>query len=293
MKALYVLLAASLVLLGCVKNKTRRLDVQVFVVTKGGENIRLGLVPIQVARKADVKAYLGRKRLEILPRLKEADASYPLLHEKWSTEDAQAEELDRERSAAEGSLEELRSKRADYTLHVDELVRAANQGIWRTGSAPSPETQAENQQRVRLEGQRQLAQMDADIAALEKQQEARRGEVERLRRLKEIDIRAASDAQETDWNLRKWKSLEQDLFSLPSLAMATTDADGRAILKFSAEEEVVLIAAGQRAVGEKNEKYVWVVCGPGSQLLLSNDNLLQEDDRVPLLVAEAYASLRD
>lgn len=93
----------------------------------------------------------------------------------------------------------------------------------------------------------------------------------------------SSDPEEAE---RLMFSHEWLLKKLPNpTATAKTDADGRFSLKCRRGD--VVIAASQREVFNKTERYVWVFKAEGGETMLSNDEMIE----IPLLILQKISRL--
>ena len=70
-------------------------------------------------------------------------------------------------------------------------------------------------------------------------------------------------------------------FGLPVFKKTLTDADGKFSISYPQDRAFSVFAKAQRMIGDKTEKYCWLVNAPSgadvTQLLLSNNNLVLTD----------------
>jgi hypothetical protein len=213
------------------------LDGTAFIVTKSGENIKLGLVPIDCISMVDLAPYLVQKQ---------ATATIEI---------AQLELLIK---AADEKIQEIDGMNWEGVNFDPSYAESRLQGIerWRT----------EQFERM-LEG-------------------VRNGEQEATRRSNAGWTEAWVKWKELNAELESYDSGEFYFASLPlPVLSAKTDADGKFQIQVPRSGSYALAASATRHVGDKVEKYYWLLQidthGESSQkVMLSNDNLYMGGSRL-------------
>ena len=94
-------------LIGCASQRQGELKGEVFIVTKGGENIKLGLVEISVIPEAEINAAIAKKKPAMdstLAQLKsdfdKASAEYNSVHQRYEQADQNYDRAQKEATTA-------------------------------------------------------------------------------------------------------------------------------------------------------------------------------------------------
>ena len=313
------LIIATIFLFGC----KQRVDVNVFVVTKGAENVKLGLVEVGALKKEEAIQSLRQfieKREERIKKLKteietKSVAAAESSKRYWAAHD-EKEKAERARDSAAKSiyrtifaahercnsyLKEVRIKVTDEKTfdNFEKKVSADRNGL------VNFEFRGEESYKIDF----------ADISMLH----------EDILKYKEIfshdfwagmsterdaALKAIQDFIDADANASKagqacaasFSTNESDALSkakeeltevlkiahlfenLPNPVLtAKTNADGVCSLELPSSGKWIVAASAQRMVGDKMERYFWLVEVPdgkssGTPLFLSNDNCLNENE---------------
>jgi len=272
---------------GCKPNETS-LSGQIFIVTQGAANVRLGDVEILLIEKRQVVEFLARRHLEIesektvrsqevataseLAMKAQQDFDWFLANRPFTTN------LDYVHTKADYDLADLAHSRMLVTrsaqkARVDELERKYGQArSVNSGSGYNRERRGESKAlQDAKKGYAAKANQEAADAyhtarnALEQTEEQiirKRNESERLRNeLDEIERRAKADAtakpdgansrrNQAEGRLARWPSTEDFLngFSPLVIRKARTDANGNFSLTYPSDVTFTLFVKAQRAV---------------------------------------------
>lgn len=223
---------------------------QVFIVTKSGESIKLGLVHVGIAdnqlaeiEKKSISDMLTKNLSESKAKIDEARASYQAARDLY-------DKLLPDYTKAQKALHDAVSAEGIYAIGDNEVdgvdsVQAANI--------------------VTLN--RQLAAIGAKIAPLYDDFMA-----------KFQNLRVLVEEQQNDVQ----GSLDTFFSTFGGVADTKTDADGKFTLSVPEGKSYVLVAQTSRSVGDTTEKYYWIEdvdltkANNGLTILLSNDNLVDD-----------------
>jgi hypothetical protein len=267
-----LLLAASLASVSC--GRETEVRGSVFIVTRGADNQKLGLVVVsaipadQIKRFVEEKKARVRAQLERLRRTNEArgadiDAAQRAYDEAKKTVD----DLTAQKEAVSSRQAELNSSSQPY---LDDLIEED------LGDSPALAAEVAKQRKVR----QQLRTLAQQAAKLSSQADTARNRLASAER--QLTAAKAEAAAET------LKVLElvngAALFEgIPEgAAKAVTDADGKFALKLPGPGKYALAARAERRVYDKTERYFWIVWveaggkGP-DQIMLTNQNMLGEE----------------
>lgn len=259
----------------------REVEIQgsVFIVTKGAENQKLGLVIVSAVPADRMKQFVENKKSHIksqLDRLKKADesrgADLAAAQKGYDEAKKMLDDLLAEKTAIASRQEELGSSINPY-LDSPYLVDEDD------SSALAAEVAKQRKVRQQLRSLAQQATKNASLA------DAARARL------------AAADKQLTDAKTQVAAERQKmlDLLNEAALfegipegsAKAVTDADGKFTIKLPASGKYALAARAERRVYDKTERYYWIVWveagGRGSkQVMLTNQNMLgqEADDSV-------------
>jgi hypothetical protein len=231
-------------------NSSGVLKGQVFIATKGGSNIKLGLVPVHVLSEETVVDHLHAK-------IAESNRQIELLRPK--VEEA-------ERDLAEGlrlHAQELKSKRKEVKLlekYKQDRAQTTDDYIY-----------TETKKRV---GYAYTDALDSLELKYERDLWAIRNRVKSAANVEKRSQVVSELAKKSKY----WESAEFYFLNMPSGYVETkTDADGEFVVTIPRKERMVLIAEAHRLAGTIEESYYWLIWasldGQSSRrILVSNDN---------------------
>ena len=301
------ILLLSLTLFGC-KPKETTLSGQVFIVTKGGENIKLGLVEVQLLDKQQVKDFLQKMQpqidLEIASRKREYDAAKTndeiaaadfnafetnsLFNGDYAKLKARCDKLVRENDFSEERI----IANAQWLEKLKADVQAANNAaeIAREADLP-PERyliavfdKSRDLQNFADEYKGVLETIDSSISTNRAEIDQLHSQMEQILNQEKSKLEAAV----TRFKAATLKIIAYPViktyfsdFSPVAIKKTATDADGKFSFTYPRDTVFTLFATSQRMVGDKTENYCWLVNAPNgvenAQIFLSNNNLVFVD----------------
>lgn len=226
-KYLIFLIIFCLFLISCTKKEVE-LKGDVFIVTQGAENYKMGLVKVIAFPEETIKQYIESKKSD--------DESKALI---------EYEKAQKELEAVEKTALELETS---YRNKLNSIKNSAN-----------------------AYG-RSISEIRQNLADIENWDESSLTDA-KLRAVKaKFKLNEASD------RLKSVSSAQRYFINLPDgLASSTSDADGEFILKLPKIGKYALAAQAERKVGDKTEKYYWLVLvnadKESKSIMLSNNNL--------------------
>ena len=242
---------------GGVFTKNVAVSGQVFIVTKGGENFKLGLVRVAIADGNAVNDYkksiaddINKKLSANKATIDAASADYNAAYEKYESTLTNYQNAD---TALQGALN------ASGLTYLSTMNEVDNVTAEQAGNI------------VKLDKQR--ADIGTKLALL--QQDAQQ-------KYKPIQDALADSQADVSANLPVF------IESVPSVADTKTDADGRYSLSVPAGNTYVIVAKASREVGDDTEYYYWIQdvdltkASDGLSIMLSNDNLVESVPDVPI-----------
>jgi hypothetical protein len=286
MKAHHFSIAILLIvfLAGC-KPKQTALTGQIFIVTRGAENIKLGGVEILLIEKSQAVDFLQRQttviqsemnsRQQALAKAEEAlqkaqtefnsflISGHPPTNSDFIKISAQVDEAIRQHAVFEKQFQ-----------YVDaQMSQATAQGNWgdRADALYEKEKDILNQEKESQAEAESLMVKLEDVVALHKAEETNKFET------------AKSYVEIARAKLDSSPSAEDYLADFSPLVIQKTisDADGKFSITYLPTNRFAIFATAQRAVLDGTEKYYWLVDAPTSaepvQFFLSNQNLIFVD----------------
>ena len=226
---------------------------QVFIVTKGRENVKLGLVTISL--------------LPLDATVKRVDEKHA--EAQRAREDYQPE-IDRARAAlAEAVAARDSTKRAkEHAAHMTDMAQEGiNEAVRRGGSKRYNEAVAAFSLAFREKTRAEKAADDAFMAHLE----------------------AGHNLDRVTEGRSQWASGKFFLGGLPTATATTqTDADGKFTLRVPRVGRFALAAQAERQVGDITEEYSWLIRLPdearqGAPVFLSNETLTTGESPLSLV----------
>ncbi len=242
----YYCLTALLYLLsvsGC-KAKETTLSGQAFIVTRGGKNIKLGLIEVQLIEKDAVREFLKKRQVSIdsaiVSRQHEIEVATAALQK------------------AEKAFELLKTNAPlDNPEYIKMRLKADS--IFRQNNfSSSPEEQV-------------IRQKLGDISHQYSEQYMKLGDNKEYTKWDLIHAQTSFD---------RFPVANDYLsdFIFPTSQRTLTDADGKFSFSYPQDKTLTIFAKTERLVGDKTEKYCWLVNAPAGvekgQIFLSNNNLV-------------------
>jgi hypothetical protein len=263
---LIVVLSASLYLLTR-PPKQAELKGEVFIVTKGAQNFKLGLVEVIAIPEEKMKPFIENKLLAINLEF----SKYESLKQATGREIEQAQQAYGE---AKAGYEALNAKYETATSTADKAQEDANALTAYSGYS-SPEDVAAYEIAIKRANK---AKQQAEQLAL--QVESKRKEVE----AKEAELSVSKSATNNGF-LKAMKLLTNEALSegLPSEGTkVATNSDGQFSMSLPSDRKYALAARAQRRVFDSTEQYYWLIWVPleGQEtkyVMLTNRNLMGED----------------
>ncbi|MGD0815964.1 MAG: hypothetical protein ABSA83_20415 [Verrucomicrobiota bacterium] len=265
-----IIVAGMIGLIGCKPSETK-ITGQVFIVTQGAENVKLGAVEIVLIEKKQVVDYLRERKIDI---------------------DADIKNHKQELADALKSIETANVNEAEVSNQVERLVRAhpfgssgleVESGLVRAEAShywvglemafglvqASPQPQFEGG--TITEDAYTVANNFAD---------------QQNKKLKDAHEAVTSAELKAD-NLKEWlkhfPTTEDYLSGFQPVAIkkTLTDADGKFYITCPCDTGITLYAKAQRQVGYRAEHYYWLIGAPthseSGPFILSNNNLIEID----------------
>jgi hypothetical protein len=267
-----LLLAASLASVSC--RRETEVRGSVFIVTRGADNQKLGLVVVSAIPAEQIKRFVEEKKarvraqLERLSKTNEARGAEVAAAQRAYDEAKKAvDDLTAQKEVVSSRQSELNSSSQPY---LDDL---ADEDM---GDSPAFAAEVAKQRKVR----QQIQALAQQAAKLSSQADAARTRLASAER--QLTAAKAEAAAETLKVLELVN--EAALFEgIPEgAAKAVTDADGKFALKLSGPGKYALAARAERRVYDKTERYFWIVWvdaggeGP-DQVMLTNQNMLGQE----------------
>jgi hypothetical protein len=304
----FALLLAALIISGCSKN----LDVEVFIVTKGGQSVKLGLVEVKAVPFSEVAKIVKSAAVDPDVLRATAEANAKAVRDKNAPE---VSSLNREVTAVSNLQTQTHGAVTESLIRLIRAKLEIEQAFdlrLKIRKNNEPDVRGVLSERAELKWQLTEAYVknrydDSEIRALLSAVES----VERIFRgeawagfepQREIALRAAADVKTAVKQIRydhgeiarlMAKLLELEIAGRPEsipektpryifsrLPMGTvsskTNADGHCVLTLPPGQWAIAARASRELSGGK-EEYFWIVPAPdGERVILSNDNLLSE-----------------
>jgi predicted metal-dependent hydrolase len=267
-----LLLAASLASVSC--RRETEVRGSVFIVTRGADNQKLGLVVVSAIPADQIKRFVEEKKARVkaqLERLRKANeargAEVAAAQRAYDEAKKAVDDLTAQKEAVSSRQSELN---ASSQPNLDDLAEED------LSDSPALAAEVAKQRKVRL----QIKALAQQAAKLSSQADAARTRLSSAER--QLTSAKAEAAAETLKVLELVN--EAALFEgIPEgAAKAVTDADGKFALKLPGPGKYALAARAERRVYDKTERYFWVVWvdvggkGP-DQVMLTNQNMLGQE----------------
>jgi hypothetical protein len=247
---------------------------EVFIVSKGAQNFKLGLVEVSAIPEDKMKSFIDKKEAAIRTAINKFKAQYEAAQKELTT--AQ-QDYDSTKAALDAAL----SKQSEANeLAAQARADAYNSTFYSDADPQSREYQEQFVKSQKAQGQAEKANQQA--AAATKQVEQLRNQfVSKSQDLGSIQARIGRIRAEVGKVVN-----EEFLFGgLPTgeiKAKAMTDAEGRFSMKLPSSGKFAIAARAQRYVFNSTEEYYWLIWvsldGEQSKhITLGNNNLLGTD----------------
>jgi len=246
----------------------------VFIVTKGAQNFKLGLVEVTAIPEADMNQFIWKKKSNISSEFSKLKPQVTAAQKELETAQQDYQATKDAYDVAEVKQKEAQSKVNDLELNAYTSPYESSQT-----DSDTPEIQAQKTAIAdKLKKQSLMASQQA--ALLSRQLESLRIPLKSKERyLAGIKMRLV-DVQN---KMTHFITNDFLLVDLPEgIAKATTDADGKFSMKLPNTGKFALAAHSQRRVFDSTEQYYWLVwvsidAEQAKQVMLTNQNLMGED----------------
>ena len=308
MKTLHIFTAIFffLSLFGCKpkeapKPKETALSGQVFIVTRGAENIKLGLVEVQLIGKKSIQEFIQKRQsdidAEIVSRensqssaksdFEQAQMDYEIFQTNNPMTKPSYTQLSEQRFAMEGEMASLKqqyiatnSERVKLSANAEALSRGLQSAIELFGAGSTPANKAgvlaSNANNEAMEYQKTSSELlekniqfkyacDAKINMLNFKKGIIEQETAKQKgELLEQIAAAKSKLESATTSYEHCPKAEAyfDGFVPMVFQEATTDADGRFLISYPRDKALAIFAKAERLVGSKTEKYYWLIDAP-------------------------------
>ena len=220
-----------------------KIDGQIFIVTKGRENLKLALVDIRAIRESDFSTYWRSTEKNKQDELQAATSEYDRLRPTSERAQAELEDAQKQCKAAAKTVDATFSNIANFDKSTNQKAKAAYDAL-----AKQRDSKQEAFKAAR-----------ATITPSIEKVEALRSEV--------LELRAPGS-----WLDHHFASLPQGITS------AISDSEGKFTLRLPRRGRFLLAAKTSRSIFQTEEQYCWLVWvsldGQSSKsLILANHNL--------------------
>jgi hypothetical protein len=283
--------AGILELTGC-KPKETTLSGQMFIVTQGAENVKLGDVEILLIEKSQATDFLQKKQPAIksemaLKQQELTNAEQEVVTASGNAGKAQAYfdwftvnkpyKTNADYAKIKSQWNILFNQYGYQTNYVERLYAYTTNNLY--------DENAENNFRAAVNRREEIAvklnSLNDELEAIKSAAIAT--ETERLEAVKSSVARANADAAIANTNLEKSPSLADYFgdFSPVIVQKTISDSDGKFSFVYPHDKSFTIFSSAQRMVLNKTEKYFWLVNAPTNaesvQIFLSNNNLVEVD----------------
>jgi hypothetical protein len=244
-RLLLTVIVSILLVVGFIScNSTGEIKGEVFVVTKGAQNIKLALVEVSAIPEKDIKEFVDKKSTLVETERKKLEGKYDSANKEYQIALKQYQEADQLETDAEQKYQEASKKVLEAITSGDDSAE-------------------------------ETARRDREYWHSQRLKYISSGE----KFTKQYKETAWKEARV---NLDAWPTPEFIFKDFPvdkAIAKATTDSDGRFTLKIPAKGKFALIAHSNRQILSMTEEYHWFtwVTLDGSDtknIMLSNTNLI-------------------
>ncbi|HUA67020.1 MAG TPA: hypothetical protein VMA13_00610 [Candidatus Saccharimonadales bacterium] len=281
-----IAIAGMLGLAGC-KPKQTTVAGQIFIVTQGAENVKLGDVEILLVDKVQVADFLRKKQsaieseiesrqreLAVAKRaLAEAQTNFDIALTNMSSDKAPAQLRLLSQMNTNEKLEQNLQRQIEALQNKDETI-LKNSALY--SEADSDRANAiikEDSDKIEALINQQTPLVHEDIALLERWSEEETNKLE-------LAKSAVSTAEARLGSYPTTEDYFQD-FSPAVTIKVISDAEGKFSFSYPRAKSFTIFASAQRMILGKTETYYWLVDAPtgatSAQILLSNNNLVYVD----------------
>jgi hypothetical protein len=226
---------------GCKPRPNTTITGQVFIVTRGDQNIKLGLVEV-----------------DLIPQ----QQTYDFLKTKQTAVETEIAARENEFIASSNALKRVEANLADY--------EADNPSTTSKYKSMLDNYETNSNAGIRIALKYQLNEVDKNVGA-----------VKSILEQKVADVQMRLDAATTSLTNYPDGDAYFSGFSPSIIQKTLTDADGKFSLAYSAGTNLALYAKADRLVGTRTEKYYWLINAPtnaeATQVFLSNQNFINLD----------------
>jgi hypothetical protein len=276
--------AGMLGLAGC-KPKATTVSGQVFIVTKGADNVKLGAVEILLIEKSQVTGFLQKKQpaidLEMASKRQElTNAEQEVATALGNADKAQAYfdwfmvnkpyKTNADRVNIKSQWDNLLKQYVRQTNYVEQLSHDVDKTDAFFAALKMREKMAEK-----------LNSLNDELDAIKLAAVA--AETSKLKGIKANLEQANSHAETEKTNLDNSPTVADYLadFSPVIIQKTLSDSDGKFSFTYPRDKTLTIFAHAQRMVLDKTETYYWLVDAPTNaetaQIFLSNNNLVIAD----------------
>jgi hypothetical protein len=262
-KILPILIFAALVALTGCKPKQTTLSGQMFIVTQGAENVKLGDVEILLIEKSQAADFLQKKQpmIESEKTSRQKEAAIAAEDELKAIADNDSFLANNKFSPENGDYEPFLSNNYFKTNVECANIKSKAESLLKNYQNDSFQADEFQSLILKLE--------DAVILA----------GAEKKNALEDMESRVATaKARSEDFPVAE-DFLKN--FSPVVIQKTISDADGRFSFIYSRDSVLAIFAAARRMVLNKTEKYYWLINAPTNgesvQIFLSNNNLVEVD----------------
>ena len=257
---------------------------QIFIVTRGAENIKLGAVEVLLVERPQVIDFLQKKQSDIESVIASRRQEVAIAKENVKkAEVAFNWFLANGYPATNADCVKIRAKLQAVRMEFDALdqqfysVNAQQDFASRQGNSVRANALLKQQKAITEKGKTKTAEADLLIAEL--MSTVSLGEAAETNKFETAKSRVlAAEARLEN------SPTDEDYFTdfSPSVFRKTlTDADGRFSFALPHNKSLTIFASAQRAVLDRVEKYYWLINAPANaenaQVFLSNNNLIFVD----------------
>lgn len=293
------------------ERKSKEIDIQAFIVTKGGENIKLGLVTVEAIPRQEVEGAIEVAIQEREKKIAELESKVEALAEPIADSEAKLNEIKSRLEAAREQLKQAEQNYEDTGEFVDALDSLGEVSEEKRDAFYSMTNQIEKLfdsdfsekgldykiqtwRNDNFKANTQLARIAQSHSVNAKSIKTAKEQIDKL----EVEYSSSKHHDElTSLNRKgikyrteigKLASLYYIYGSLPTATVSSkTDADGKCRLSLPSSEEWILAAEAKRSAAGTEEKYFWIVEAPNGEqsptsFYLSNDNLLNSNNPLGL-----------
>jgi hypothetical protein len=292
MKSYLILILISLLALTGCKPKQTTLSGQVFIVTQGAENVKLGDVEILLIEKSQATDFLQKKQPAI-------ESEMALKQQELTNAEQEVATASQNADKAQAyfdwfTVNKPYKTNADYAKIKSQWNILFNQYVYQTNyverllAYTTNNLSDENAENNFMAAVNRREEMAGKLNSLNDELETIKSdmvatETEKLEVVKSSVSKASADVAIANTNLENSPSLADyfEDFSPVIVQKTISDSDGKFSFVYPRDKSFAIFASAQRMVLNKTEKYFWLVNAPTNaesvQIFLSNNNLVEVD----------------